>query len=92
MEIIDTINEIDTNPYVLTTYHVNDYVLQCYPPTKIGSYKYGSWWRDPYQVTQVSNRTGEDLVDKICCTMVTDKEYVVDVTHIPPFYFDFLTT
>ena len=29
VEIIDTIDEIDTNPYVLTTYHVNDVV---FPP------------------------------------------------------------
>ena len=33
VEIMDTIDEIDTNPYVLTTYQVNDYVLRRYPPT-----------------------------------------------------------
>ena len=61
VEITDTIDEIDT------TYQVNDYVLRCYPPTKIGTgnpHTYGSWWRGPYQVTQVNNRTGCNLVDK----------------------------
>ena len=45
VEIIDTIDEIDTNPYVLTTYQVNDYVLRRSPQTKIDSgnpHKYGS--------------------------------------------------
>jgi hypothetical protein len=93
VEIINTINEIDTNPYVLTTYQVNDYVLRRYPPTKIGSgnpHKYGSWWRVPYQVTRVNNRTGGNLVDKTYNNIrnVTDKEHVVDATHIRPFYFD----
>ena len=36
VETIATIDEIDINPYVLTTYHVDDYILQRYPPTKIG--------------------------------------------------------
>ena len=48
VEVIDTIDEIDVNPYVLTTYQVNDYVLRRYPPSKIGGenlHKYGSWWR-----------------------------------------------
>jgi hypothetical protein len=36
IETIDTIDEIDTSPYVLTTYQVNDYVLRRYPPSKIG--------------------------------------------------------
>ena len=94
MEIIDTINEIDTNPYVLRTYLVNDYVLRQYPPTKIGSGNpqlYGSWWRGSYQVTQVKNRTGENIGDKTYYTirnLVMDMECVVDVTHIRPFYFD----
>ena len=34
--VVDTIEEIDTNPYLLTTYNVNDYVLQRYPTSKIG--------------------------------------------------------
>ena len=94
MAIFDTIDEIDTNPYTWTTYKVNDNVLQRYPPTTIGTgnpHKYGSWWRGPYQVTQVNNRTCEDLVNKTYYTirnLVTYKEYVVDVTHICPFYFD----
>ena len=47
METIDTIDEVDINPFVLTTYQINDYVLRRYPPTKIGGgnpHKYGSWW------------------------------------------------
>ena len=36
VETIDTIDEIDINPYVLTTYQVHDYVLRRYPPTKTG--------------------------------------------------------
>ena len=94
VEIIDTIDEIDTNPYVLTTYQVNDYVLRRYPPTKIGTgnpHKYGSWWRGPYQITQVNNHSGGSIGDKTYYTirnLVTDKEYVVDVTHMRPFYFD----
>ena len=54
--VIDTIEEIDTNPYLLTTYNVNDYVLRRYPSSKIGGgnlHKYGSWWRGPYLVVSV---------------------------------------
>ena len=36
VETIDTIDEIDRSPFVLTTYQVNDDVLRRYPPTKIG--------------------------------------------------------
>jgi len=67
VEIIDTIDEIDINPCVLTTYQVNDYVLQRYPPSKLGgvnSHKYGLWWRGPYQVTQVLQHCNADLEDK----------------------------
>ena len=51
VETIDTIDEIDVNPFVLLTYQVNDNDLRWYPPTKIGGgnpHKYGSWWRGPY--------------------------------------------
>ena len=44
-----------------------------------------------YQVTQVIQQHGKSLVDKPRYTirnLVTDKEYVVDVTHIRPFYYD----
>ena len=37
VEIIDTIDEIDVNLYVLTTYQVNDYVLRRHPPIE-------NWW------------------------------------------------
>ena len=35
-EGIDTIAEKDINPYVPTTYTVNDYVIRRYPPTNLG--------------------------------------------------------
>ena len=34
--VIDTVEKIDTNPYLLTTYNINDYVLRRYPSSKIG--------------------------------------------------------
>jgi hypothetical protein len=47
IETIDTIEEIDTSPYVLTMYQVNDFVLRRYTPSKIKGggkpHKYGSW-------------------------------------------------
>ena len=86
MDIIDVIDEIDTNPYVLTTLKVNNHVLRRHPPTKISTENPGSWWR-LYQVTQVNNRTGGYLVP-YDTKLVTYKEYVVDVTHARPFYFD----
>ena len=63
MEIIDTIVEIDTNPYVLTTYQENDYVLRRYPPTKIGTenpHKYGFWWRGPLRKSDRSTTVPEE--------------------------------
>ena len=81
------LDEINVNPYVLTTYQVNDYMLRRYPPSKIGGrnpHKYGSLWRGPYQVTHVLQHCDADLVDKprySIRTLVTNKEYVVDVTH-----------
>jgi hypothetical protein len=93
-ETIDTIDEIDINSYILTTYQFNDYVLRRYPPTKIGGrnpHKYGLWWRGPYQVSQVLQHRDKDITDKprySICNIVTIKEYVVDVTHIRPFYYD----
>ena len=53
MEIINTIDELDKNPYVLMIYQVNDYVLRRHPPNKFGSgnpHKYDSWWLGPYQI------------------------------------------
>ena len=36
MEIIDTIDEIDANPSVLSTCQVNDYISRRYPLTRMG--------------------------------------------------------
>ena len=33
VETIDAVDESDINPFVLTTYQINDYVLRRYPPT-----------------------------------------------------------
>ena len=35
LETIDTIDEIDVNPYVLTTYQINDYNLRWYHPQRL---------------------------------------------------------
>ena len=81
METIDTMDEIDVNPYVVTTYQANDYVLRRYPPTKFGGenpHKYGSWWRGPYQVSQVLQHRDKDITDKPrhnIRNLVTNKEY-----------------
>jgi hypothetical protein len=51
--LIDSVDEIDIDPYLVTRYQVGDYVLRRYPSTKIGGgnpNKYGSWWRGPYRV------------------------------------------
>jgi hypothetical protein len=86
--VIDTIEEIDTNPYLLTTYNVNDYVLRRYPSSKIrGGYphKYGSWWRGPYLIVSVIPKHVSDSFMKPRYTirnLVTGKEYMVDVTYI----------
>jgi len=69
--VIDTIDEIDVNPYVLTTYQINGYV--------------------PDQVSQVLLHRDKDIRDKPrynIRNLVPNKEYVVDVTHIRPFYYD----
>ena len=93
-EIVDTISEIDIETYLHTTYQVNDYVLRRYPPTKLGGgnpNKYGSWWRGPYQVMSVIQKPVSDTLTKPRYTirnLVTGKEYMADVTHLRPFYFD----
>jgi len=54
---VDTIVEIDVDPYMLTRYVVNDYVLRRYPPTKAGDghpEKYGTYWRGPYVMKNVT--------------------------------------
>jgi len=57
----------------------NDYVLRRYPPSKSRNlHKYGSWWRGPYQITHLTNRTSADLVNKpdyAIRNFVTNKEY-----------------
>ena len=93
-EVIDTVSEIDMQEYVHTTYEVNDFVLRRYPPTKIGGgnpHKYGSWWRGPYLVTQVFQKPISDINTKpryVIRNLTDSKEYVVDVTHLRPFYYD----
>jgi hypothetical protein len=92
--LIDSVEEIDMNPYLITRYQVGDYVLRRYPSTKIGGgnpNKYGSWWRGPYRVmslSQVPIVYGFDKAWYSVQNLVTTKEYYVDVTHIKPFYYD----
>jgi len=53
-------------------------------------HKYESCWRGPCGHTGVKHQ-GKLLVDKPRYTirnLVTDKEYIVDVTHIRPFFYD----
>jgi hypothetical protein len=94
VDVVETIDEIDMSPYVLTTYQVHDYVLRRYPPSKIGGgnpHKYGSWWRGPYQITSIIQKPISETNTKPQYTirnLTNDKEYVVDVTHLRPFYFD----
>ena len=92
--IFYTIDEIDTNQFVLTMYKVNDYVLRRYPHSKIRAgepVKTQFLLAGRYQVTQVFQQGVADLVDKSRCTihnLATDKEYTVEGTHIWPFYVD----
>jgi hypothetical protein len=91
---VDSIDEVDLNPYFLTEYEVGDYVLRRYPATKIGQAnpsKYGSWWRGPYLVTAVTKVPMVYGFEKLLYTiqnLVTTKEYFADITHLKPFYFD----
>jgi len=87
VKTIGTVDEIDIYRFV----QINDDVLRRYP-TKMGGgnpHNYGSWRR---QVTHVLQHHGKSLIDKPCHTytrnLVTDREYVVDVKNIWPFYYD----
>ena len=78
---------------MLTTYNVNDDVLRQYQTSKMGgnTHKYGSWWRGPYLIVSVIPKPVSDPFTKPRYTirnLVTGKDYMVDVTHIRPFYFD----
>jgi hypothetical protein len=81
--------ELDMAPYQLTTYTVGDFVLRQYPPSKAGNgppNKYGSWWRGPYEVTHIQQTDIKQVYT--IRHLVTQKEYLVDVTHLKPFYHD----
>ena len=48
--------KIYIDPYLLSTYQMNNYVFRRYPRSKQirgNPHKYGSWWRGPYQVMSV---------------------------------------
>ena len=86
--VVDTIEEIDINPYLLTTYHVNDYVLRRYPTSKVGVIRINT---GPYLIVSVIPKPVSESFTKPRYTirnLVTGKEDMVDVTHIRPFYFD----
>jgi hypothetical protein len=88
--VVDTtVVELDMEPYQLTTYSIGDFVLRQYPPTKAGNgppNKYGSWWRGPYEVTNVKQSDVKNVYT--IQHLVTKREYLVDVTHLKPFYHD----
>jgi len=83
---VDSIAEIDLNPYVLTEYEEGDYVLRRYPATKIGQAspsKYGSWWREPDDGG--NNMPMAYDFEKLWYTiqtLVMTKEYFADITHL----------
>ena len=47
---VDTLAKIDVDPYMLTRYAVNDYVLRRYPPDKAGDGHPGKVRQEPYVV------------------------------------------
>jgi hypothetical protein len=83
------ISEIDMDRFILTEYHVGDYVLRKHAPTKAGSgppQKYSAWWRGPFIVTHIfhdSNKAIYTIRD-----LVTNKEYEADVCQLKAFYYD----
>jgi hypothetical protein len=84
-----TVVELDMDPYQLTAYSVGDFVLREYPPTKAGKgppNKYSSWWRGPYEITNVQRTDVKNIYT--IRNLVTQHEYVADVTHLKPFYHD----
>ena len=86
---MDTIAEIDVDPYVPTRYAVNDYVLRRYPPTKSGEShpeKYGTYWRGPYETPMVYGP--HDKVSYTIRNLTTGKDYLADVTHLRLFFYD----
>ena len=86
--------KIYIDPYLLTTYQINDYIFRRYPRSKQrggNPHKYGSCWRGPCQVMSVFQKPISDSLTTPRYTirnLVTGKEYIVDITHICPFYFD----
>ena len=65
-----------------------------YPATKIrhaNPSKYGSWWHGPYFKTAVTKAPIVYGFEKLWCTiqnLIITKEYVADINHLKPFYFD----
>jgi len=92
---MDTIAEIDDDPYMLTRYAVNAYVLRRYPSTKAGDgklEKYGTCLRGSYVVTHVTPKPmvygPQDKVSYTIRNLPTDKDSLADVTHLRPFFYD----
>jgi hypothetical protein len=83
------VEEIDMAPFILTTYHVGDYVLRKHAPTKAGNgppEKYAAWWRGPYIVTRIFHDSHKAIYT--IRDLVTDKEYEADVCQLKPFFYD----
>jgi len=79
-----TVVELDMEPYQLTTYSVGDFLTNRPKQTMVPN-KYCSWWRVPFEITNVK------LTDvKIACAIsnpVTQHDYMAH-THLKPFYHD----
>ena len=88
MDIINTIDKIGTNPYVLTTYQVKEAVSNLNRTVNCTSRGLGG---------MIHTKSCKCYTNTVAWTLwtkhakirnlVTDKEYVVDVTHILTFYF-----
>ena len=85
MKTIDTVDEIDVTPSVVTTYQINAYVLWRYPSAKLEGATRTKTAHGGVVQTKCS-QVLQHLMEKPRCTirnLVTDKEYVVDVTSDP---------
>jgi hypothetical protein len=88
-DIVPHVTELDMTNFILTTYHVGDFVLRKHAPSKIGSGppdKYGAWWRGPFVITHVFHDTHKAIYT--IRDLVTYKQYEADVCQLKPFYYD----
>jgi hypothetical protein len=85
----ESVVELTMDEFILTSYEVGDYVLRRHSSTKLGNgppMKYSSWWRGPYVITAKLVR--DEKTSYAIKNLISAKEYMVDVTHIKPYYYD----